>query len=89
MCGIAGIISTKGVGPAELKLMSQSLQHRGPDGYGFSLYSPEQGIRCWINRGVTEDVQCVNSVGFAHQRLSIVELSAGSLQPMVDESNRF
>lgn len=53
------------------------------------LYSVQQGIRCWINRDIPEAIPHSTAVGFAHQRLSIVDLSDDSLQPMVDESNRF
>ncbi len=89
MCGIAGIIDPKGVRPADLKLMSRALRHRGPDGYGFMLYSAERGARTWINQEIPEEAGRAASVGFAHQRLSIVDLSADSLQPMTDESGRF
>jgi asparagine synthase (glutamine-hydrolysing) len=88
MCGIAGIIDPKGVRPADLRLMSRALRHRGPDGHGFMLYSPERGARTWINQEPPDDAGGGASVGFVHRRLSIVDLSADSLQPMADESGR-
>lgn len=43
MCGIAGFIGTEPVGPdgrATLERMIHTLEHRGPDGYGFHLAGP-------------------------------------------------
>jgi len=62
MCGIAGIVNTKGgkIDPARLRGMISTLSHRGPDAMG---------------------VQCFRATGFAHARLSIIDL-AGGAQPM-------
>ena len=65
MCGIAGIITKNGAVPDEVQLrsMSASVAHRGPDGEGI-----------WLQPGV----------GFAHRRLSIIDLSPRGRQPMHD-----
>jgi asparagine synthase (glutamine-hydrolysing) len=65
MCGISGIISHQGfdINFQQLKLMSDALIHRGPDGSGV-----------WINAQKT--------VGFAHRRLAIIDLTNDAEQPM-------
>ncbi len=65
MCGISGIISHQGfdINFQQLKLMSEALIHRGPDGSGV-----------WINAQKT--------VGFAHRRLAIIDLTNDAEQPM-------
>jgi len=62
MCGIAGIVNTKGAksDPARLRGMIATIAHRGPD---------------------ATEVQCLGGTGFAHARLSIIDL-AGGAQPM-------
>ncbi len=67
--------------------MSSALQHRGPDGYGYMLYSKGQGMRVVINDDLTKCMPDHDIVGFAHRRLSILDLSEASFQPMKDESN--
>jgi len=68
MCGIAGIIDSRGQSVDEgiLRRMIDVVDHRGPDGSGV-----------WADGGA----------GFAHARLSIIDL-AGGAQPMasVDDS---
>ena len=88
MCGIAGIISPKGfIDPGELQVMSIALKHRGPDGYGYLLYSTSGGPRIWHNKELCGGPgKEQGSVGFAHRRLSIIDLSENSLQPMADET---
>ena len=89
MCGIAGIFSPKGIEVNDLTLMSTALQHRGPDGYGYMLFSEEQGIRVVVKGGISDCRPNHESLGFAHRRLSIIDLSEASLQPMKDESNTY
>ncbi len=66
MCGIAGIIthSNNLVDQNQLKLISDIMQHRGPDAQGF-----------YTN----------NNVGFAHNRLSLLDLSTNANQPFKNE----
>ncbi len=89
MCGIAGIFSRKGIESEYLTLMSSALEHRGPDGYGYMLFSKEQGIRMVFNDSVSKCAPNHDMIGFAHRRLSVIDLSEASLQPMKDESNTY
>jgi len=86
MCGIAGIVSSKGLEPGALRAMSQALEHRGPDGFGYSTYSKETGLRIWKNQVYPTSSIGSASVGFVHRRLAIIDLSSDGLQPMTDES---
>ena len=66
MCGIAGVFNLHGyktILVEELKKMTDSISHRGPD---------DEGI--WINDS--------NEIGLGHRRLSILDLSNKSTQPM-------
>ena len=56
MCGIAGIYSPKGIIEyGVLRSMSENLKHRGPDGYGYLLYSKSTGNpRVWHNLEVSK-----------------------------------
>jgi asparagine synthase (glutamine-hydrolysing) len=89
MCGIAGIISCSQINPIELKSMSQALQHRGPDGFGYLLYSPQHGIRLFHNQTLPLNLPPGHTVGLVHRRLSIIDLSLASLQPLVDSSQSY
>lgn len=75
MCGIAGIIGN-GVTEVEARLarMSNALVHRGPD---------DEGVAVWPEDGRTP------FTGFAHRRLSIIDLSAAGHQPMSTSDGRF
>lgn len=66
MCGITGFIDRKGSSAAHyVAAMTDTLQHRGPDGQGtFYTETP------------------LAQVGLGHRRLSIIDLSAISGQPM-------
>jgi asparagine synthase (glutamine-hydrolysing) len=87
MCGIAGIISPKGMVVGEaLQAMSSVLQHRGPDGYGYLHYSMVNGLRVWHNQDPHETDGKSETVGFAHRRLSIIDLSTSGIQPMTDDT---
>jgi asparagine synthase (glutamine-hydrolysing) len=74
MCGIALLLrGGSGGSAAELRAMTDLVQHRGPDGSGF-LYldrtlSPCSPGDAW-------------RVGLGHRRLSILDLSAAGAQPM-------
>ena len=66
MCGICGIVysnNDRRVNHGVLDLMSQSLEHRGPDSND-----------SWYSSGI----------GFSHRRLTILDISTASKQPMVD-----
>lgn len=71
MCGIAGIIAPRDiVTDARLNTMARALTHRGPDDEGIVQLAPT---------GAGLPV-----VGFAHRRLSIIDLSPAGHQPMED-----
>ncbi len=65
MCGICGFVAEKKVSQAQLKMMNDSMVHRGPDDSGEEIFS------------FCEEL----SVGLAQRRLSIVDLSEKGHQP--------
>jgi asparagine synthase (glutamine-hydrolysing) len=70
MCGIAGIIGRlDNVNRASLERMNDAMLHRGPDASGTWVSPPDS--RGW-------------GALLAHRRLSILDLSPGGTQPMVD-----
>ena len=89
MCGIAGIINLKGISRQSLRDMSVALKHRGPDGFGYMVYSEYKGQSIWLNEELPSDTASEDIVGFAHRRLSIIDLSIASLQPMVDDTGAY
>src|SRR5882757_7731401 len=72
MCGIFGVVARDGhpVAPELLEKATLTLAHRGPDDCGTAV----------IDSGTLEPFQ----IGFAHTRLSILDLSALGHQPMQD-----
>jgi asparagine synthase (glutamine-hydrolysing) len=86
MCGIAGIIAPTGFDPRELRVLSDALEHRGPNGFGYLLASAQGDVRIHLNSHPAPGEQPSAVLGFAHRRLSILDLSDASLQPMADES---
>jgi asparagine synthase (glutamine-hydrolysing) len=75
MCGICGIINldNEPIRNDQLNKMCRSFSYRGPD---------DRGIH--TNNGSGRNYQQV-SVGFGHQRLSIIDLSKAGRQPMCNE----
>ncbi|NLW33313.1 MAG: asparagine synthase (glutamine-hydrolyzing) [Fibrobacter sp.] len=73
MCGIAGIITNDNsmVNERELRAMTDSLMHRGPD---------DGGVQCFDGPAHTG-----LHAGLGHRRLSIIDLSAQGHQPMANE----
>ncbi len=81
MCGIAGFVSTKQfLDGSRLKSMSDALAHRGPDDHGSVLFG--------IDGKPLDSVDELGVAGFAHRRLSIIDLSAAGRQPMTNEDER-
>ncbi len=77
MCGIVGFISDREVmDEASLVRMRDALTHRGPDDAGVILRNGK-GIPCRPGEKGT--------VGLAHRRLSIIDLSPAGRQPMSNE----
>ena len=75
MCGICGKLTHKDGGVTEdlLRRMNAVLVHRGPDDDGLYLYHGRSGGSPSV------------SVGLAHRRLSIIDLSPAGRQPMANE----
>ncbi len=74
MCGIAGLLdfdenSQPGSSGKILRLMLDSIRHRGPDDRGEELISSEDGP----------------TLHLGHQRFSIIDLSPGGHQPMPND----
>jgi asparagine synthase (glutamine-hydrolysing) len=86
MCGLAGACSPSGIDPAVLPAMGDAIRHRGPDGEGYLLYGPERGARVLRSRDQMDERDGSVTVGFAHRRLTIIDLSEASDQPMIDDS---
>jgi len=76
MCGIAGIVDSRGRVPELgcLEAMSRALQHRGPDGGGIYRFPPDPSA----------DRSGRTAVGLVHRRLSVIDLEGGH-QPMANE----
>lgn len=100
MCGIAGIVKLNNTSihlPDSIRLMMQTISHRGPDDEGFMLCSDDElitvgsettpkdswaaGYRYSPQKNISE----LNNnfhLAFGHRRLSIIDLSPAGHQPM-------
>jgi asparagine synthase (glutamine-hydrolysing) len=81
MCGIAGLFELqKPIDPSAIKVMTDSMLHRGPDAEGF----------LFVNATRTALMQSLGDPGFpatgalGHRRLSIIDLEGGA-QPLGNE----
>lgn len=72
MCGICGFISKRSITAQQLKLMNDTMYHRGPNDSGEEIFDTVGGY----------------SVGLAQRRLSILDLSALGHQPMHSVNER-
>ncbi|MBQ9513202.1 MAG: asparagine synthase (glutamine-hydrolyzing) [Lachnospiraceae bacterium] len=72
MCGICGFISKKVITEDELRVMNDTMTHRGPDDAGVEIYPGKDGYL----------------VGMAQRRLSILDLSPLGHQPMHSPDKR-
>ncbi len=100
MCGIAGIIKLNNSSinlPENIRLMTQTIRHRGPDDEGFMLCSEDE-LTAAGSTDTPKDVweadyqHCpkknINelnenfSLAFGHRRLSIIDLSPAGHQPL-------
>ncbi len=72
MCGICGFITKKNITKEELGIMNDTMYHRGPNDSGVAIYEGSDGY----------------SIGLAHRRLSILDLSPLGHQPMHSANGR-
>ena len=93
MCGIAGIYYFNGaVKTKEIRQMTESLRHRGPDDEGFlgvnfeskKVY-PLMGKESRAEGPSIDDFDQPVNLLIGHRRLSILDLSAAGHQPMGNE----
>ncbi len=91
MCGIAGIwhLDGRSVSPEALGRMAHVLRHRGPDDRGFVAIDPLSDAPRFLAADEPEELAFQPlrgySLGFAHQRLSIIDLSRAGHQPMASD----
>lgn len=72
MCGICGFVSKRSITAQQLKLMNDTMYHRGPNDSGEEIFDSVGGY----------------SVGLAQRRLSILDLSSLGHQPMHSVNER-
>lgn len=72
MCGISGFVSKREISKDELRIMNDTMYHRGPDDSGVEIYAGAGGY----------------NVGLAQRRLSIQDLSPLGHQPMHSSNGR-
>lgn len=72
MCGICGFVSRQDISLEQLKVMNDTMVHRGPNDSGEELYMMKKGY----------------TVGMAQRRLSILDLSSMGHQPMHSKDHR-
>lgn len=83
MCGFFGVIQEDSEQKIDIKKISNLMEHRGPDDWGWiSIRSQE------FNQG-QNTVDVSGKVILSHQRLSIIDLSDAGKQPMVSLCARF
>ena len=96
MCGIGGIISDNAEHLSCINKMSDTIRHRGPDDEGYSLVNiASKDISQFSGRDSKVNNQDINAaafnsfhLGLLHRRLSILDLSPASHQPMVSNDNK-
>ncbi len=89
MCGIAGGIALIGEPRIEAGLvqkMCKTIEHRGPDGFGY-VSSPHNQISTTLPEHTIIENNRPFQLG--HRRLSIIDLSTAANQPMIDKSQRY
>ncbi len=101
MCGIAGIITPDKnvISNAHIISMGQSIGHRGPDDEGFSIVGDDGRVSSYSGRESRKEVKrslpSLESAGahsgvqaaFVHRRFSIIDMTPGGHQPLVDNSS--
>ena len=82
-------MSKDGVEATQLRLLSQTLRHRGPDDEGFLLFGDDAPLAYRGDETIPElssfrhlTEAAPAKAGFVHRRLSIIDLQPGGHQPM-------
>ena len=88
MCGFVCIYSPDRTvfDPTVLRRMTDAIQHRGPDDYGYAIVGPEVHV-AWRER--EPDMVVTSGVAMGHRRLSILDLSAAGRQPFCSRDHRY
>ena len=89
MCGLAGYLTLHGTDASVLVRMADALAHRGPDGEGFAVTGAESQVRIVCRDDLLAGGAPNARAGLAHRRLTVIDLSDDSAQPMVDATRRF
>jgi asparagine synthase (glutamine-hydrolysing) len=89
MCGLAGIVDPRGVDARALAAMTDALVHRGPDGEGYAVVGDEPRARLVGREELTSGAPVHIRAGLGHRRLSIIDPTEDSAQPMCDPSGRY
>jgi len=88
MCGITGIFQKDGINESlsALQEANDTVHHRGPDGGGFVLFSP-QSLQASYTSDLSQLLDTENryNLGFGHRRLAILDLSDAGQQPMSNQ----
>ena len=87
MCGLAGIVDPRGTDARTLVAMGDALAHRGPDGDGYLVLGDE--CRLVRREALVAGEPARIAAGLAHRRLTIIDPTEDSAQPMRDASGRF
>lgn len=72
MCGICGFVSNSVISLEQLEKMNNTMVNRGPDDAGAEIFTTGYG----------------DNIGFAHRRLSIIDLSKNGHQPFHSNDDR-
>jgi asparagine synthase (glutamine-hydrolysing) len=87
VCGLAGIVDPRGADARALVAMSDALAHRGPDGEGYVVLADD--CRAVGREALLAGEPARVGAGLAHRRLTIIDPTDDSAQPMSDASGRF